>query len=109
MAVPFVPWEYRESAVEAATSLRARGFQIVAVEQAHGSLAFDTPGIYRPPVCLILGHERAGVAPAALSLADVCVEIPVFGMANSLNVAMALGVVGYELARQHAHFGLEPL
>ena len=109
MAVPYVPWEYRASAVDVASELRARGYQVVAVEQAHGSLRFDRAGIYRPPLCLILGHERAGVAPAALSLADVCVEIPVFGMANSLNVAMALAVVGFEIARQHASFGLEAL
>jgi tRNA G18 (ribose-2'-O)-methylase SpoU len=109
MAVPYVPWEYRDSAVEVASELRARGSQVVAVEQAHGSVPFDRAGVYRPPLCLILGHERAGVAPAALSLADVCVEIPVFGMANSLNVAMTLAVVGYEIARQHVSFGLEAL
>ena len=109
MAVPYVPWEYRASAVEVANELRARGYQVVAVEQAHASLAFDLPGIYRPPLCLILGHERAGVAPAALGLADLCVEIPVFGMANSLNVAMALAVVGYEIVRQHRAFGMLPL
>jgi 23S rRNA (guanosine2251-2'-O)-methyltransferase len=109
MAVPHVPWEYRESTVEVAGELRGRGYQVVAVEQAHGSVPFDRPGIYRPPLCLVFGHERAGVAPAALSLADVCVEIPVFGMANSLNVAMALAVVGYEVARQHAYFGLQAL
>ena len=28
-------------------------------------------------------------------------EIPVYGMANSVNVAMALGLVGYEVFRQH--------
>jgi 23S rRNA (guanosine2251-2'-O)-methyltransferase len=109
MAVPYVPWEYRDSAVEVAADLRQLGYQVVAVEQAHGSVAYDVGGIYQPPLCLILGHERAGVAPAALSLADVCVEIPMFGMANSLNVAMALGVVGYEVLRQYAGFGLDAL
>ena len=58
------------------------------------------PGIYRPPLCLIFGHERAGVAPAALDAADLCVELPVYGMANSLNVAMACALVGYEILRQ---------
>jgi 23S rRNA (guanosine2251-2'-O)-methyltransferase len=109
MAVPYVPWEYRASTVDVASELRARGYQVVAVEQAHGSVPFDRQGIYQPPLCLILGHERAGVTPAALSLADVCVEVPVFGMANSLNVAMTLAVVGYEVARQHASFGLQAL
>ena len=38
--------------------------------------------------------------------ADVCVEVPVYGMANSLNVAMACSVVGYEILRQHDAFGV---
>ncbi len=109
MAVPFVPWDYRPSAAAVAGELRERGYQVVAVEQAHGSVRYTNPGIYRPPLCLIFGHERAGVAPSALGQADLCVDIPVFGLANSLNVAMALAVVGYEVLRQHNGFGLQPL
>ncbi|HET6317533.1 MAG TPA: TrmH family RNA methyltransferase [Chloroflexota bacterium] len=109
MAIPFVPWEYCAAAAEVVSELRERGYQSVAVEQAHNSVPYATPGIYRPPLCLILGHERAGVAPWALGGADVCVEIPVYGMANSLNVAMALGIVGYEIMRQQNAFGLAVL
>jgi len=109
MAIPYVPWEYADSPVEVVLNLKNQRYQAVAVEQAHHSVPYWTAGLYRPPLCLIFGHERAGIAPAALDLADVCVEIPVFGMANSLNVAMALGVVGYEVVRQHAAFGLATL
>jgi tRNA G18 (ribose-2'-O)-methylase SpoU len=109
MAIPFVPWEYHESAVDLLGRLRRDGYQLVAVEQAHSSVPFAEPGIYRPPLALIFGHERAGVTTAALQAADVCVEVPVFGMANSLNVAMACSVVGYEILRQHAAFGLKHL
>ena len=108
MAVPFVPWTYARSALDVVERLRSGGYQIVAVEQAHGSTPYTTPGVYGAPVCLILGHERAGVTPPSLAAADVCVEIPMYGMANSLNVAMALGLVGYEILRQHAGFGLAP-
>ena len=109
MAIPFVPWEYRASATDVVQQLRREGRQVVAVEQAHHSEPYTRPGIYRPPLALILGHERAGVAPAALDAADVCVEVPVYGMANSLNVAMASGLVGYEVLRQHDAFGLSSL
>jgi len=109
MATPFVPWEYRSSAVEVVRELRRRGYQAVAVEQAHASVPYWTEGIYQAPLCLIFGHERAGIAPAALDEADRCVEIPVYGMANSLNVAMALALVGYEVFRQHDGFGMGAL
>jgi 23S rRNA (guanosine2251-2'-O)-methyltransferase len=109
MAIPFVPWEYHPSANHALRRLRADGYQLVAVEQAHASVPYTTPGIYRPPLALVFGHERAGVAAAALQTADLCVEVPVYGMANSLNVAMACTLVGYEVLRQHAAFGLNAL
>lgn len=109
MAIPFVPWEYQPSATDVVEGLRATGYQIVAVEQAHASQLYTTPGIYRPPLCLIFGHERAGIAPAALHQADLCVELPVYGMANSLNVAMACALVGFEIVRQHEAFGLQSL
>jgi 23S rRNA (guanosine2251-2'-O)-methyltransferase len=109
MAIPFVPWEYHLSALEVAMGLRARGYQVVAVEQAHGSVPYTTPGIYHPPLCVIFGHERAGVTPVALQAADICVEVPMYGIANSLNVAMTFAVMAYEVLRQHAGFGLTPL
>jgi tRNA G18 (ribose-2'-O)-methylase SpoU len=109
MAIPFVPWEYQPSAIDVVSRLRMTGHQILAVEQAHQSIPFTQAGIYRPPVALIFGHERAGITPAALDVADLCVELPVFGMANSLNVAMACALVGYEILRQHDDFGLKRL
>jgi tRNA G18 (ribose-2'-O)-methylase SpoU len=109
MAIPYVPWEYHPSAIDVVQRLRGNGYQIVAVEQAHASTPYTQPGIYRPPLCLIFGHERAGVAPTALDAADMCIELPVYGMANSLNVAMACAIVGYEILRQHAAFRLTPL
>ncbi len=109
MAIPFVPWEYAPSATGVVERLQADGYQTVAVEQTHTSVPYTRVGIYRSPIALIFGHERAGIAPVALQMADVCVEVPVYGMANSLNVAMACTLVGYEILRQHDGFGLAPL
>jgi tRNA G18 (ribose-2'-O)-methylase SpoU len=109
MAIPFVPWEYQPSASDVVQQLRRQDYQVVAVEQAHHSTRYTQAGIYHPPLALILGHERAGVGRAALDAADVCVEVPVYGMANSLNVAMACALVGYEILRQHDGFGLSAL
>jgi tRNA G18 (ribose-2'-O)-methylase SpoU len=109
MAVPFVPWEYQPSSGQVVQRLRGDGYQIVAVEQTHGSTPYTRAGIYRSPLCLLLGHERAGLPPSSLHAADLCVELPLFGMANSLNVAMACALVGYEVLRQLHGFGLRQL
>jgi len=107
MAVPFVPWSYEPDAVEVVKRLKAEGFRVVAVEQAEGSVPLFSADL-RGPLCLVFGHERLGVEASVLELADAVVELPVWGMANSINVAMALAIVGYEAARQNGGWGLPP-
>ena len=96
--IDYVPWEYREDAAQVIQELRQRGVQIVALEQTTDSLPY-TGAPYRFPVCLVVGHERAGVEERLLDLADLVVEIPMYGLGNSLNVAMAFGIAAYELLR----------
>lgn len=108
MAVPFVPWSYAPDAVPVVAELKAKGFRVIALEQAEGSIPLFSADL-RGPLCLVFGHERLGVEPALLEQTDEILELPVWGMANSINVAMALGIVGYEAARQNGGFGLDPL
>lgn len=55
---------------------------------------------WRRPVAVVLGNEGAGVSPALLALADGHVRVPMPGRAESLNAAMAAGIVLYEALRQ---------
>jgi tRNA G18 (ribose-2'-O)-methylase SpoU len=50
---------------------------------------------------LVIGNERLGLAPDALALMDDCVEIPVWGLPYSYNVATATAMALYEYCRQH--------
>jgi len=93
----WVPWEQRDSAVEAVLAARSEGCQVVAVEQTSGAVGLDC-FLPRYPVCLVLGSERAGVSQAVLDLADAAVTLPMQGMANSLNVATAAAIVLHGLA-----------
>jgi 23S rRNA (guanosine2251-2'-O)-methyltransferase len=52
------------------------------------------------PVALIMGSEEDGVSPAYLKMCDATVRIPLYGDITSLNVAVASGVVLYEIIRQ---------
>lgn len=54
------------------------------------------------PSALILGPESTGLTPEELDLADHRVSIPMKGMAESLNVAVAAGVLLFESARQRS-------
>lgn len=108
MAVPYVPWSYAPRALPEVARLKEEGYRVVVLEQAEGSVPLAEADL-RGPLCLVFGHERLGVEPELLELADLVLELPVWGMANSINVAMALGIVGYEAARQNAGYGLPPL
>lgn len=108
MAVPYVPWSHAPRALPEVARLQAAGYRVVVLEQAEGAVTLAEADL-RGPLCLVFGHERLGVEPELVELADLVLELPVWGMANSINVAMALGIVGYEAARQNAGYGLPPL
>jgi TrmH family RNA methyltransferase len=52
------------------------------------------------PSALILGPESTGLTTEEMELADNRVSIPMKGMAESLNVAVAAGILLFEAARQ---------
>ncbi len=52
---------------------------------------------HRPPACLVLGSEGAGVSPALGRQADRRVAVPLAATAESLNVAVAAGILLYEV------------
>jgi RNA methyltransferase, TrmH family len=57
---------------------------------------------WRPPSALIIGAEAAGPSPAARGLGASPVSIPMPGLAESLNAAVAGGIILFEAARQRA-------
>lgn len=69
---------------------------IVAVEQAKKSILYTE---YKPkfPLALVMGNEVKGISSAVLKRADTIVHLPMRGKKESLNVAVAFGVIGYEL------------
>jgi 23S rRNA (guanosine2251-2'-O)-methyltransferase len=50
-------------------------------------------------IALVFGNEVTGVNDEALILADGSIEIPQWGSKHSLNIAVSIGVVLWELVR----------
>ena len=50
---------------------------------------------YAPPCLVLMGNEQAGLAPELAALCDVTVKIPMRGRADSLNLAVATGIMIY--------------
>jgi tRNA G18 (ribose-2'-O)-methylase SpoU len=47
----------------------------------------------------VVGNEVAGVSDPVLELCDQHVSIPMYGIKDSLNVAVAFGIVAHQAAR----------
>lgn len=56
---------------------------------------------YPQPLVLLMGSERQGLSPEQQARCDLLVHMPMHGHSDSLNLAVATGVMLYELLRQH--------
>ena len=83
-----IPLEVISSPREMIERARALGYQLVAVQQTPDSQAYHLAS-YPPRPLFILGSEDSGLPDELRSGADLAVEIPLFGLIDSLNVATA--------------------
>lgn len=78
------------------TSLRVSGVRIIAADP-RGSVDYREAD-YRPPVAIVVGNEAEGVDPE-WAKTGTPVRIPLYGLAESLNAAVAAALLLYEAAR----------
>lgn len=87
---------------------RESGFQILA---AHGYAAADLTEVdLSVPTVWVFGNEAHGLGDEVLAAADLGVRIPIYGRAESLNLATAAAVClyGSAMAARHAPPGVDP-
>jgi tRNA G18 (ribose-2'-O)-methylase SpoU len=89
-----VRWQYFGSALEAVESLKAEGYEVYSIEQAHGSTMLQE---FVPKkdkkYAVVLGNEVKGVHQEVIDASDGCLEIPQFGTKHSMNVSVTAGIV----------------
>ncbi len=90
--VPLVDWKYCENAEEVVKQQKELGDSIVVLEQTDESKDYRKTD-YSFPLTLVVGHERTGVSDFILEMADKVIEIPMYGMGNSHNVAISTAIV----------------
>jgi tRNA G18 (ribose-2'-O)-methylase SpoU len=79
--------------------LRVAGYRLVGLEQTTDSQNIHHFAFPRR-MALVVGNERSGLTPDLLALLDEVVEIPVWGLPFSYNVASAATMALYEYCRQ---------
>ena len=97
-ATESVDWHYEKEVVDACQNLQAKGYQVLAIEQADESTSLEnfTPAKDQK-YALVFGNEVFGVSDEVVAQADGCLEIPQFGTKHSLNVSVSMGVVLWDL------------
>jgi TrmH family RNA methyltransferase len=77
------------------TWARERGIRIIGTS---GASPTDYRAVrYAPPQALLMGSEREGLSAAQQAACDVVVRLPMVGRSDSLNLAVATGVMLYAL------------
>ena len=78
--------------------LKKHGIAIAAATP-HAKLEF-TEADLKVPLAIVVGTEQYGLSEQWMQNADLAVRIPMFGVADSLNVASATTLLLYEVIRQ---------
>lgn len=100
-ATESVSWGYAESPAIVAQQLKDKGYKIVIVEQTDESIALQKfSQKKREKLCLVFGNEVSGVSDEIIALADLALEIPQSGTKHSLNIAVCLGIVVWEMVKK---------
>lgn len=73
-----------------------------------GSVDYRTIHYDAGPVLLVMGNEQQGLTDRLAESCDRLARIPQAGRADSLNLAVATGVMLYEIRRKHLPMAKEP-
>jgi 23S rRNA (guanosine2251-2'-O)-methyltransferase len=96
-----VEWAWYENTEAAVEALRQESCRIYAVEQTTEKTWLQD---FRPEsgrsMAFVFGNEVEGVENQVLRLCDGALEIPQFGTKHSLNVAVAAGIVCWEVHKK---------
>ena len=92
-----VVWEYVDDIFETLEKLKSAGYEILALEQAEGSVSLDKFVPDASKNVLILGEEVCGIPADLLGKADKILEIKMVGKKESFNVSVAAGIALFQL------------
>ncbi len=96
-ATATVPWEYHRDPLVPLRRLKESGVRVVVLEQTDASIPYYDVQKTEFPLCIVAGNEITGVSREIVELADGAIDIPMYGMKQSLNVAVAFGIAVFGL------------
>ena len=99
-----VPWNAHAETLSAVQHLQSGGWKVAAAEQAPNCVALqEWKPVQGERWALVLGNEVRGVAPEVLEACDLVVEMPQYGVKQSINVSVCAGVYLWQAALHLRH------
>ena len=92
-----VPFAVTESMPEALDLLKSRGYTIICSDL--GGDDFYSRGPVGERYALVIGNEANGISDATSARATMRLKLPMYGGAESLNAAVAAGIMMYGLIK----------
>jgi 23S rRNA (guanosine2251-2'-O)-methyltransferase len=93
-----VSWKYFKTTLEAVEELKQNNYNVYAIEQAQSAIMLNN---FKPDktrkLAIIFGNEVKGVEQEAIDASEGVIEIPQVGTKHSLNIAVSVGVVTWDL------------
>lgn len=99
-ALHHIPVTKVKNLIEAVKYMKLSGLKIVAATEKASDPYYQSD--LKGPVALIMGAEDLGISNDLIRLADDLIQIPLQGSIESLNVAVATGVILFEIAKQRS-------
>lgn len=99
-ATETVPWRHFPKTLDAIKWLKDQGVTVAALEHCKESrnlMTMECPF----PIALVVGNEVDGVSEEAVDACDFACEIPMYGMKQSLNAAVAYGIAVFQLVEKY--------
>ncbi len=97
-ATESVEWKHFSSSQEALAELKQKGYLLYAIEQTEFAILLHN---FIPEknqkLALVFGNEVKGVEQKVVDVCSDVIEIPQAGMKHSLNIAVSVGVVLWDI------------
>ncbi len=96
-----VSWEYAINSLAVVRTLRAKGVYVIGLECTSQSVLlrdYLVQSELHKPLSVVVGNEVSGLSRQVIDVCDVICHLPMRGMKESLNVAVAFGIAAYQIS-----------
>ena len=93
-----VSWKYFKTTLDAVEELNQIEYDVYSIEQTESSIMLnDFSPIKNKKLAIIFGNEVKGIAQDVIDASAGVIEIPQTGTKHSLNIAVSVGIVTWDL------------